>query len=102
MVRMVGLEPTRIAPADFESAASTISPHPRRGATRPPEKQPFGYTATAPRASPPAVIAAIGLLIARDRAPYAFARAETFPAARGFARLGAGLAGDGLPSRGAR
>ena len=29
MVRMVGLEPTCIATADFESAASTISPHPR-------------------------------------------------------------------------
>ncbi len=31
VVRMVGLEPTRIATADFESAASTISPHPRGG-----------------------------------------------------------------------
>lgn len=31
VVRMVGLEPTWIAPADFESAASTISPHPHPG-----------------------------------------------------------------------
>ena len=28
MVRAVGLEPTRIATADFESAASTVSPRP--------------------------------------------------------------------------
>jgi DNA-binding HxlR family transcriptional regulator len=30
MVRAVGLEPTRIATADFESAASTVPPRPRR------------------------------------------------------------------------
>jgi hypothetical protein len=29
MVRAVGVEPTRIATADFESAASTVSPRPR-------------------------------------------------------------------------
>jgi hypothetical protein len=28
MVRVVGLEPTLLSEADFESAASTISPHP--------------------------------------------------------------------------
>ena len=26
---MMGVEPTRVAPADFESAASAIPPHPR-------------------------------------------------------------------------
>ncbi len=29
MVRAVGLEPTRISTADFESAASTVSPRPQ-------------------------------------------------------------------------
>ena len=28
-MRMAGLEPARVAPADFESAASAIPPHPR-------------------------------------------------------------------------
>ena len=30
IMRMAGLEPARIATADFESAASAIPPHPQR------------------------------------------------------------------------